>query len=140
MGKNNPKRNTKRRSRFSILNPQKVDISCNKIFILENGFKLKIKNINTIGVNTCAFDSISHGISCIFMDNKLVYQHVHQRIDCEFFNFIIQMNEKSSTKKSILTTRSKVLLKLFGDKKKRTSNDFTTLDLITYIYQRENLI
>lgn len=129
MGKNNPKRNIKRRSRFSILNPQKVDISSNQMFILKNGFKIKIQNINTIVRNTCCFDSISQGISCIFMDNELVRNYLHQNKNCDFFNFIIQMNDKSETKQSIHTARSKVLLKLFNNsKKKRTSKDFITID------------
>lgn len=32
-----PKRNIKRKSRFSILNPQDIDVSINNIFLLPNG-------------------------------------------------------------------------------------------------------
>lgn len=126
-GKNTPKRNIRRRARFSILNPNNLDVQIKKSFLLPNGNNVKIKNIITCFSNTCAFDTMSQIVSALSHDFEEVKCFISKnRGQYEFFQFISNMNSKNPVKKSILTARSTLLEQLF--KRKRCSNDFTTIN------------
>lgn len=128
-GKNTPIRNLKRRARFSILNPQDVDILCKKIIILPNGNKTKIKKITTSITNTCAFDALSHALACALHDFKSFKSYaVEQSKNNAYCRFIVNMINQTISHDKIIFERTNILKEVFKCRTKRTSNNFSAIN------------